>query len=114
MTSSLSTRPNFWRTAASRIMLLTIVAGGIPQLVSAQDWPRFRGPNGTGVSETTGLPVEFGLDKNLTWRRKIPFGRSSPILTKDRVFLTANKVDKQVTLSLDPITVKTVWPHPII
>src|SRR5258708_10393215 len=114
MTSSLSTRPNLWRTAASRIILLTIVAGGIPPLASAQDWPRFRGPNGTGVSETTGLPVEFGLDKNLTWRREIPFGRSSPIVTKDRVLLTAIEGDKLVTLSLDRITGKIVWRREII
>ena len=37
-------------------------------LVSAQDWPRFRGPNGDGVSTSTGLPTEFGPKKNLEWR----------------------------------------------
>src|SRR4051794_4583183 len=25
-------------------------------LTASQDWPRFRGPNGAGVSEATGLP----------------------------------------------------------
>src|SRR5229473_93542 len=113
MTSSLSTRPNLWRTAAARIILLTIVAGAITQLASAEDWPRFRGPNGTGVSETTGLPVEFGPDKNLAWRREIPFGRSSPIVTKDRVFLTAIDGEKLITLSLDRATGRTIWRREI-
>lgn len=78
-------------------------------LASAQDWPRFRGPNGTGVSETTGLPVEFGPAKNLAWRREVPFGRSSPIVTKERVFLTATDGDKLITLCLDRATGTILW-----
>lgn len=27
---------------------------------AADNWSRFRGPNGTGVSSATNLPVEFG------------------------------------------------------
>ena len=34
-----------------------------------QNWPRFRGPNGSGVSESRDLPVEFGPSKNLAWRK---------------------------------------------
>ena len=30
------------------------------------DWPRFRGPNGSGVSDTTGLPVEFEDSLSIT------------------------------------------------
>jgi hypothetical protein len=26
-----------------------------------EDWSRFRGPNGSGVPNATGLPVEFGF-----------------------------------------------------
>src|SRR5205814_10620166 len=33
-----------------------------------QNWPRFRGPNGSGVAESQDLPVEFGPMKNLAWR----------------------------------------------
>jgi len=113
MTSPLSTRLGFCKTIAARLMMLAIAAGGDLRLASAQDWPRFRGPNGTGVSETTGLPVEFGPDKNLAWRREIPFGRSSPIVTKDRIFLTAIDGDKLITLSLDRMTGRTIWHREI-
>ena len=81
---------------------------------SGQDWPRFRGPNGTGVSDTTGLPVEFGADKNLAWRTEIPSGRSSPIVTKERVFLTALEGDKLITLSLDRATGRILWRREIV
>ena len=94
-------------------MLLVMVACGLAP-ASAQDWPRFRGPNGTGVSDTTGLPVEFGADKNLAWRSEVPFGRSSPIVTKDRVFLTAVEADKLITLSLDRATGKVLWRREIV
>ena len=47
----------------------------------AGDWPRFRGPNGLGVSETTGLPLEFGPGRNVVWKTKLPAGKSSPALT---------------------------------
>src|ERR1700719_3047354 len=113
MAFPLSTRLAPCKSASVRILMLAMVAGGDLHPASAQDWPRFRGPNGTGVSETTGLPVEFGPDKNLAWRREIPFGRSSPIVTKDRIFLTAIDGDKLITLSLDRMTGRTIWHREI-
>ena len=44
-------------------------------LMSSADWPRFRGPNGSGVSEATGLPDRFGASGNLVWRAPVPPGR---------------------------------------
>jgi outer membrane protein assembly factor BamB len=55
----------------------------------AEDWPQFRGPNGSGVSATTGLPVEFGPQKSVVWKTALPPGHSSPVLTRDRIFVTA-------------------------
>jgi outer membrane protein assembly factor BamB len=55
----------------------------------AEDWPQFRGPNGSGVSVSTGLPEVFGPEKNVVWKTPLPPGHSSPVLTRDRVFLTA-------------------------
>ena len=52
------------------------------------DWSRFRGPNGSGISETP-VPVEFGEEKNMTWKAKLPGpGVSSPIIVGDKVFVT--------------------------
>ncbi len=52
-------------------------------------WNRFRGPNGTGVSEDPSIPTEWSENKNLLWKTKLPgAGSSSPVLTEKYVFLT--------------------------
>lgn len=72
-------------------------------------WGRFRGPNGSGLSESTKLPTEFGPDKNVIWKTALPFGHSSPALTRDRIFLTALRGDELVTFCLDRATGKILW-----
>ena len=37
--------------------------------LSAEDWPRFRGPNGDGTTAITNLPLEWGPEKNVAWRK---------------------------------------------
>lgn len=83
-------------------------------LASAGDWTRFRGPNGEGVSDATGLPVEFGPKKNLFWRIEVPMGRSSPIVVKDRVYVTALDGEKLVTLCLRQSNGSEIWRREIV
>jgi outer membrane protein assembly factor BamB len=80
----------------------------------AEDWSRFRGPNGSGVSETTGLPVEFGPAKNMLWRHEVPFGRSSPTLTSDRVVITGSEGEKLITVCLDRKTGQVIWQREVM
>ncbi len=58
--------------------------------VSAADWPRFRGPNGSGIApDDKPVPVEWSATKNLKWKTSLPGpGSSSPIVVGDRVFVT--------------------------
>jgi len=63
---------------------------------AAEDWPQFRGLNGSGVSVSTGLPEVFGPEKNVVWKTPLPPGHSSPVLTRDRVFVTAYAEEKAV------------------
>ena len=68
---------------------LLIASLGWSQIaLNAADWPRFRGPNGSGVAEVTGLPSDFGPDK-VVWKTALPWGHSSPIISGNRIFLTA-------------------------
>jgi outer membrane protein assembly factor BamB len=76
---------------------------------SAEDWTRFRGPNGSGVSLTTGLPVEVGPDTNVVWKTPLPPGHSSPVLVGDAIFLTAYDGDDLLTLRLSRETGEIVW-----
>jgi outer membrane protein assembly factor BamB len=73
------------------------------------DWPMFRGPNGSGVFETTGLPARFGPDQNVIWKKAVPKGYSSPVLIKEYIFLTACEGEKLLTLCLDRKTGDTIW-----
>ena len=62
----------------------------------AGDWPQFRGPDNAGVSAETRLPVEWGAEKNVAWKVKVPgYGWSSPIVWGDKVFVTTAVSDKQ-------------------
>ena len=82
--------------------------------LSAADWTRFRGPNGSGVAGVTGLPVEFGPQKNLLWKTPLPRCHSSPILAAGRIFLTAFEGEKLLTLGLDGNTGKILWQRGIV
>jgi len=73
------------------------------------EWLQFRGPNGTGVAEGFPLPAEFSSTKNLAWKTPVPFARSSPVITANRIFLTATEGDKLMTLALDRKTGRVLW-----
>jgi len=76
--------------AALAAVLASLGARG----AAAEDWPQFRGPNGSGVSASTGLPEVFSPEKNVVWKTPLPPGHSSPVLTRDRVFVTAYAEEK--------------------
>jgi outer membrane protein assembly factor BamB len=73
---------------------------------TASEWPRFRGPNGTGVADAKDLPQEVGPTKNLAWKSALPPGFSSPVLTNTTVFLTAFEDQKLYTIGIDRKTGK--------
>ena len=79
----------------------------------ADEWSQFRGPNGTGVSETKNLPTEFGPNKNVVWKADLPPGHSSPVLTRDRIFVTAHDKDTLLVICLDRQTGKILWQRPV-
>jgi len=74
-----------------------------------EDWWVFRGPNGSGVWTGTGYPTEFGPKKNAAWRTAVRPGKSSPVLTSTRVFLTASEKEKLYTQCFDRKSGKLLW-----
>ncbi len=73
------------------------------------NWPRFRGPNGTGVSADCGLPDEIDRDGNALWSVRTPKGHSSPIVMGGRVFLSAHEGDERIVLCFDAATGRKIW-----
>jgi len=90
------------------LLLGILVCLSLPA-AAAEEWTRFRGPNGSGVSRDTGFPSEFGKEKNLVWRTPLRPGKSSPVLTQNRIFLTAAEGGKLFTQCFDRETGKLMW-----
>jgi outer membrane protein assembly factor BamB len=53
----------------------------------AQEWARFRGPNGAGQSEATSIPVQWTAQDCLWQVALTGVGNSSPVVWDDRIYL---------------------------
>jgi outer membrane protein assembly factor BamB len=114
-----------------------------PVLMAATDpaaWPKWRGPNDTGVAKGS-APIEWSDTKNIVWKASIPGrGHSSPVIWGDLVFVTtavptaeataapaaqsgrggagggaASGVEhKFMVMALDRKTGKTVWEKTLV
>lgn len=89
--------------------ILVFVMSGIAQSDNASDWTRFRGPNGSGITAASSVPTDFGPEKNMVWRLPLPQGHSSPILWKDRIYLTAFRDDALFTFAIDRAKGTILW-----
>lgn len=66
-------------------MLLTAVL-----CAHAENWPRFRGPNGQGHSAEVVVPMSWSATNGVAWKTAIPGdGWSSPVVWDGKVFLTS-------------------------
>jgi outer membrane protein assembly factor BamB len=93
-----------------RLAAVLLVAGiALSANLAANEWTRFRGPNGSGISTATKVPTEFGRDRNMLWRLPLPQGHSSPIVFDDRIYLTALRDEVLVTIAIDRASGRILW-----
>lgn len=60
-----------------------------PFPLTAQEWTRFRGPNGSGISEAQTIPAQWTA-RDYRWTIDLPgSGISSPVVWQDKVFVTS-------------------------
>ncbi|MCH2401333.1 MAG: hypothetical protein MK364_19620, partial [Pirellulales bacterium] len=73
------------RRSALCLLLLSLL---LPCVESwAQEWTRFRGPNGSGISAATNFPLKWTVDE-YNWQIDLPMmGSSSPVLWGKRLYL---------------------------
>jgi outer membrane protein assembly factor BamB len=70
-------------------------------LWAEDSWTQFRGPNGTGVSNSTGLPTSWDEKTNVVWKTAIPGkGWSSPVVLGKQVWLTTAPPDGKTRSAL--------------
>src|SRR3954462_5930000 len=96
-------------------LLISIVVSLCVFTGRGDDWPQFRGPGGRAVSETATPPIGFGPSSNLLWKVAIPegLGISSPIVTGERIFLTAQTEEKVETIAFDRKDGRVLWRRPL-
>jgi outer membrane protein assembly factor BamB len=67
---------------------------------SAENWPRFRGPNGAGIAADKDIPVQWSEQSGILWKVPLPGqGNSSPIVWGERLFVqTSSAAGRQRSL----------------
>jgi outer membrane protein assembly factor BamB len=86
-----------------------LLAVAVP--VRAENWPRFRGPNGQGISEAKTIPVKWS-PQEYGWTIELPGGgHSSPVVWDDKVFVTCadEKTPKGILLCVRAANGGGVW-----
>src|SRR5690606_8857667 len=72
-------------------------------------WPRFRGPNGSGVAQGKDPPAEIHPETNLRWKTVVPSGLSSPIVAEDRTVLTVLDARELYVIAYDRGSGRELW-----
>jgi len=73
------------RPAILSFMLICLICA----CATAENWPAWRGPDGSGASADTDLPLHWSATQNLRWRVPLPDrGNSTPVAWGDRLFIT--------------------------
>ncbi len=93
----------------SRTILIALLASVLAPASAAAEWSRFRGPNGSGVGEGASFPTDFGPSSNVLWKTPLPPGHSSPVLDRDRVYLTALDGEALLTIAVDRESGRILW-----
>jgi outer membrane protein assembly factor BamB len=90
-------------------LLLVLFAGSLAQ--AADNWPQFRGPDGTGHSDARDLPLNWSEKQSVKWKTAIhDRGWSSPVVYGKQIWLTTASPDgrKLYALCLDRDTGKII------
>lgn len=96
---------------ARNVLLAGCLLSVLAAPLAGENWPRFRGENGAGLSDLQGLPVNWSPG-DYDWTAELPgVGHSSPIIWGDRLFITS-AVDEgavRYLFCLDATTGDPIW-----
>jgi outer membrane protein assembly factor BamB len=81
----------------------------------AENWPQWRGPNGTSVSSEVELPIFWSENRSIIWKCPLPeWGDSTPAIWDNAIFLTSHTDDdKLLVLRIDKKSGKIVWTREV-
>ena len=81
-----------------------------------QNWPRFRGADGNGLSVASNAPASWDVKTGagIAWKTATPAGGfSSPIVWSNRLFLSGGDATQREVLCFDSRTGQILWRHPV-
>ena len=93
------------------VIVAACVLTAIGGTTRAQEWTRFRGPNGTGLSDAKTIPATW-TDKDYRWQVDLPgIGHASPVIWGDKIFLLSADGENatRIVLCLDAADGHTLW-----
>ncbi len=99
-------------SAAVSFVCSIVIVISLAVSARAENWPNWRGPEGTGVSHESNVPLEWGPDKNVRWKVKLPEpGNSTPITWGTRLFLTQPlvKENRRLLMCFDRNAGRLLW-----
>jgi outer membrane protein assembly factor BamB len=97
-----------------RPLLLVLAVAASATFAAAGNWPQWRGPHGTGVSDETNVPVKWDLDNGILWKCPLPEqGASTPAIWGNAIFLTAQEGEKLQLLKLNKADGKVEWSRDV-
>src|SRR5262245_51819127 len=97
---------------SARIGLAVASIAFLLPAVGAENWPRFRGPNGDGISADKGVPVQWTERDGVAWKVALPgIGHSSPVIWGDRLFVQSADEKHRMLLCLRVADGKPLWTH---
>jgi len=78
------------------------------------DWPRWRGPEGTGhVPNGASVPETLSEETNVLWRTDVGNGLGSPVVAGGIVFYLDNQGDMEVVHAVEADAGDPVWSAPV-
>ena len=92
--------------AVSLVLVLAAVRSA-----SAQEWTRFRGPNGAGHGKADSIPVKW-TESHYNWKVKLPgSGHGSPVLWGERIFLMCcdDRTGSRIVVCLQAADGSVLW-----
>lgn len=93
------------------LAIVGLATGCLATVAQGQEWTRFRGPNGSGISPTTTVPTQW-TESDYNWRVSLPgVAHSSPVVWGDKVFVTSAKDDtaERFVLCLSAADGRVLW-----
>jgi outer membrane protein assembly factor BamB len=93
-----------WMFVAAGVVLLSSM------MVNGENWPKWRGPRGDGISQETGLLEIWpqGGPKKI-WSAKVGIGFSSPVAVEGKIYQLSLNGKQETLQAFDANTGKVLW-----